>query len=87
MSEQYEVRPDDEFKRIDKLLTEVITDASRSQIQGWLKDKLVEVDGEAVKSNYKVQQGKPLRGASLNQNLWKLPLKISTLILYMKMMT
>ncbi|MFZ0368004.1 MAG: RluA family pseudouridine synthase [Halobacillus sp.] len=60
MSEQYEVRPDDEFKRIDKLLTEVITDASRSQIQGWLKDKLVEVDGEAVKSNYKVQQGETI---------------------------
>jgi len=60
VSEQYEVRQDDEFKRIDKLLTEVITDASRSQIQGWLKDKLVEVDGEAVKSNYKVQQGETI---------------------------
>ncbi|ARI77553.1 RluA family pseudouridine synthase [Halobacillus mangrovi] len=57
MSEQYQVVERDQSKRIDKLLTEIVEDASRSQIQSWLKDKFVLVDGEAVKSNYKVQEG------------------------------
>ncbi len=49
------VTENDQSKRIDKLLTEVIPDSSRSQIQGWLKDHVVLVDGQPVKSNYKVQ--------------------------------
>ncbi|MFQ3545819.1 RluA family pseudouridine synthase [Halobacillus rhizosphaerae] len=57
MSEQYQVLESDQSKRIDKLLSEVITDASRSQIQGWLQEDFVLVNGEAVKNNYKVQQG------------------------------
>ncbi|KHE73041.1 RluA family pseudouridine synthase [Halobacillus sp. BBL2006] len=57
MSEQYQVLESDQSKRIDKLLTEVVEDASRSQIQSWLKDQLVLVNEEAVKSNYKVQEG------------------------------
>ncbi|MCA0983550.1 RluA family pseudouridine synthase [Halobacillus yeomjeoni] len=56
MSEQYHVQETDQSKRIDKLLTEVVEDASRSQIQSWLKADLVLVNGEAVKSNYKVQE-------------------------------
>ncbi|MGP4059739.1 RluA family pseudouridine synthase [Halobacillus sp. H74] len=55
MSEKYVVTENDQSKRIDKLLTEVIPDSSRSQIQGWLRDHVVLVDGKAVKSNYKVQ--------------------------------
>ncbi|WP_281975605.1 RluA family pseudouridine synthase [Halobacillus litoralis] len=55
MSEKYVVTENDQSKRIDKLLTEVIPDSSRSQIQGWLKDHVVLVDGQPVKSNYKVQ--------------------------------
>ncbi|RWZ60676.1 RluA family pseudouridine synthase [Halobacillus fulvus] len=57
MSEHYEVLEQDQSKRIDKLLSDVISDASRSQIQGWLKDAHVTVNGEPVKSNYKVQAG------------------------------
>ncbi|WP_226578551.1 RluA family pseudouridine synthase [Halobacillus litoralis] len=57
MSEQYVVTEQDQSKRIDKLLTDVIADSSRSQIQGWLKSDVVLVDGKAVKSNYKVQAG------------------------------
>ncbi len=57
MSEQYQVLESDQSKRIDKLLSEVITDASRSQVQGWLQEDLVLVNGETVKNNYKVQQG------------------------------
>ncbi|WP_173916544.1 RluA family pseudouridine synthase [Halobacillus sp. Marseille-Q1614] len=60
MKEIYEVTEADESKRIDKLLSEVIEDASRSQIQSWLKDKHVQVDEEFVKSNYKVQAGQTI---------------------------
>lgn len=57
MSEQYKVTENDRSKRIDKVLTDVISEASRSQIQGWLKNNVVLVDGKPVKSNYKVQEG------------------------------
>ncbi|MCP3026191.1 RluA family pseudouridine synthase [Halobacillus sp. A5] len=57
MNEEYKVQDKDESQRIDKLLSDVIEDVSRSQIQSWLKDKYVEVNGESVKSNYKVQAG------------------------------
>ncbi|SEH71584.1 ribosomal large subunit pseudouridine synthase D [Halobacillus karajensis] len=60
MSEHYNVTEQDQSKRIDKLLSDVIADASRSQIQGWLKDDVVLVDGKAVKSNYKVQAGETI---------------------------
>lgn len=57
MSEQYKVEEQDQSKRIDKLLSEVLDDVSRSQVQGWLKDDIVKVNGQGVKSNYKVQEG------------------------------
>ncbi|MCP3031124.1 RluA family pseudouridine synthase [Halobacillus sp. A1] len=57
MNETYLVEETDQSKRIDKLLSDVIEDASRSQIQGWLKEDYVLVNGKAVKSNYKVQAG------------------------------
>ncbi|CDQ19822.1 RluA family pseudouridine synthase [Halobacillus karajensis] len=60
MSEHYNVTEQDQSKRIDKLLSDVIADASRSQIQGWLKDDVVLVGGKAVKSNYKVQAGETI---------------------------
>ncbi|GGF11594.1 putative RNA pseudouridine synthase YlyB [Halobacillus andaensis] len=57
MNEHYKVSEADQAKRIDKLLSDVIQDASRSQIQLWLKEKHVHVNGDVVKSNYKVQEG------------------------------
>ncbi|TGB04987.1 RluA family pseudouridine synthase [Halobacillus salinus] len=57
MSEQYIVEEQDQSKRIDKLLSDALDDVSRSQIQGWLKDNIVKVNGSSVKSNYKVQEG------------------------------
>lgn len=44
-----------ETGRIDKVLSEQLTGYSRSQIQQWLKDKQVQVNGELVKANYKVK--------------------------------
>lgn len=49
-SEQNEVR-------IDKVLTEIIEEASRSQIQTWIKEGHVLVNESTVKSNYKCEEG------------------------------
>lgn len=43
--------------RIDKLLTEVSSDISRSQIQTWIEEGFVEVNQSIVKTNYKCQTG------------------------------
>ncbi|WP_088009213.1 RluA family pseudouridine synthase [Indiicoccus explosivorum] len=43
--------------RIDKAVTAIDPDWSRSQIQGWLKDGYVKVNGNSVKQNYKVKDG------------------------------
>ncbi|MBO0461734.1 RluA family pseudouridine synthase [Enterococcus sp. DIV1298c] len=44
-----------ETGRIDKVLTNLFADYSRSQVQQWLKDGAVAVNGEPVKANYKVK--------------------------------
>ena len=46
-----------ESGRIDKVLTNLFSNYSRSQIQLWLKERAVSVNGEPVKANYKVKQG------------------------------
>lgn len=40
-------------QRVDKILTGVNTDCSRSQIQSWITQDLVSVNGSIVKANYK----------------------------------
>lgn len=45
-----------ETGRIDKVLTGLFNDYSRSQIQLWLKDGVVSVNGQVVKANYKVKK-------------------------------
>ncbi|EOW1883301.1 RluA family pseudouridine synthase [Enterococcus hirae] len=45
-----------ETGRIDKVLTGLFNDYSRSQIQLWLKDGTVSVNGQVVKANYKVKK-------------------------------
>src|SRR5690625_2065179 len=42
--------------RIDKLLSDVYKNASRSQIQKWINDGYVTVNGQEIKSNYKGQE-------------------------------
>ncbi|MGY3703065.1 pseudouridine synthase [Vagococcus martis] len=46
---------EDKKGRIDKVLAEIYPDYSRSQIQSWLKEEAVSVNGEIVKANYKVK--------------------------------
>jgi 23S rRNA pseudouridine1911/1915/1917 synthase len=43
--------------RLDKVISETLADYSRSQVQSWLKADAVTVNGESVKSNYKVSSG------------------------------
>lgn len=44
-------------ERIDKFLSDSLPEVSRSYIQKLIKDKLVTVNGKAVKSNYKLNTG------------------------------
>ncbi|SHN15306.1 RluA family pseudouridine synthase [Gracilibacillus kekensis] len=56
MSEpQYIVNEAEQGTRIDKLLTNVTSDYSRSQIRTWFDKNLVTVNGKTVKPNYKCQ--------------------------------
>ncbi|MCT2538039.1 RluA family pseudouridine synthase [Aquibacillus koreensis] len=51
------IQPEEQGMRIDKVLASLNEDASRSQVQSWIKDQLVKVDDEPIKSNYKCQKG------------------------------
>ena len=55
--EQINVTIQTEKGRIDKVLSEHLPNHSRSQIQQWLKEKHVTVNGETVRANYKVTAG------------------------------
>ncbi|KKB73819.1 MULTISPECIES: RluA family pseudouridine synthase [Bacillus] len=57
--EQYEmtVQNDHKGERIDKYLTAMESDWSRTQVQQWIKEDRVHVNEKAVKANYKVQPG------------------------------
>lgn len=52
-------------RRIDKLLTELNPDRSRSAIQTWIVEDYVTVNGETVKANYKCQTDDEIK--------WKIP--------------
>lgn len=54
--EQINFTVKEEKGRIDKVLSEQLSH-SRSQIQLWLKEQYVTVNGEIVRSNYKVKSG------------------------------
>lgn len=43
--------------RIDRVLTNYLTDKSRAEIQAWIKSELVKVDGEPIKANYRCAEG------------------------------
>lgn len=52
------VEQDESGERIDKFLAQVEEgDWSRTQIQGWIKEGNVEVNGKQVKGNYRLQEG------------------------------
>ncbi|WP_429844840.1 RluA family pseudouridine synthase [Brevibacillus sp. FIR094] len=49
------VEPADKHERIDKFITLQNEDWSRSQVQAWVKEGRVTVNGEPIKNNYKLQ--------------------------------
>lgn len=55
MRDHYTFKIKNETGRIDKVLSEKIKEASRSQIQGWIKDQMVTVNSQVIKPNYTVQ--------------------------------
>jgi 23S rRNA pseudouridine1911/1915/1917 synthase len=55
---EWTVGPEEAGERIDKFVTESLeTETSRTQVQQWIKDGCVTVNGAAVKPNYKLAEG------------------------------
>ncbi|GAA0330336.1 RluA family pseudouridine synthase [Oceanobacillus sp. FSL W7-1293] len=57
---QHTVTETEHKKRVDKILADVLHEYSRSQIQGWIEEGNVKLNGEAVKANQKCQTGESL---------------------------
>jgi 23S rRNA pseudouridine1911/1915/1917 synthase len=53
----YKVSEEEHLERIDKLLTSMNEEWSRSQVQQWIKNDLVVVNENVVKGNYKCKTG------------------------------
>lgn len=51
---------EDKGTRIDKFLAEQFSEWSRTQIQQWIKDELVLINGQTVKANYKLAENDEL---------------------------
>ncbi len=51
----FEINEEETGIRIDKFLADANPDWSRSQIQDWIKNELVLVNGKVIKSNYKLR--------------------------------
>ncbi|MEK4024151.1 RluA family pseudouridine synthase [Sporosarcina sp. FSL W7-1283] len=54
---EYEITEETAGNRIDKALALLQPDWSRTQIQQWVKDERIQVNGSFMKSNYKVKTG------------------------------
>lgn len=57
---QHIVTETEHKKRVDKILSDLLQDYSRSQIQGWIELGNVKVNGEKVKANQKCQSGETI---------------------------
>ncbi|MEC5422767.1 RluA family pseudouridine synthase [Virgibacillus sp. C22-A2] len=54
---QHTVTEEQEKMRLDKLLTQINPDCSRSQVQSWITKELVTVNNDVVKANYTCHLG------------------------------
>ena len=77
----YQVSDGQSGIRIDRYLSEMNEELSRSYIQKLLKEQKITVNGSAVKANYKVQEGDEI---SVKSRIYFR--KISLWIFFMKMM-
>ena len=82
----YQVSDGQSGIRIDRYLSEMNEELSRSYIQKLLKEQKITVNGSAVKANYKVQEGDEISVAvpDINEPIYFR--KISLWIFFMKMM-
>jgi len=53
----FEIDENTHGQRLDKALSELLSDVSRSQIQDWIKEKNVSVNGSSRKQTYRLEQG------------------------------
>lgn len=53
----HEVQENEKGERLDKLITSLNKEWTRSQVQQWIKDKHVTVNEQYMKANYKVSMG------------------------------
>lgn len=51
------LKVNNESGRIDKVLSDIYPDFTRSQIQNWIKSRAILVNDQSTKANYKVQPG------------------------------
>lgn len=84
MTENQHIVTESENKmRIDKLLTQIVPDVSRSQVQSWIGDYFVFVNGQNVKGNYKCQTNDQISWSIPEQKLLELiPENIPLSIIY-----
>ncbi|SFD86090.1 RluA family pseudouridine synthase [Fictibacillus sp. KU28468] len=54
---EVKIEEEQQSERIDKVVTSIESDWSRSQVQNWVKDGMVTVNGKTVKTNYKCSAG------------------------------
>lgn len=84
----YQVSDGQSGIRIDRYLSEMNEELSRSYIQKLLKEQKITVNGSAVKANYKVQEGDEISVAVPDHKMKPgyTSRKISLWIFFMKMM-
>lgn len=58
---EYIVSEEQQDERVDKIITPLGEDWSRTAVQNWIKEGFVTVNGKQVKSNYKCQSGDVIR--------------------------
>src|SRR5438874_10450503 len=56
----FTIQPEDQGQRLDRWLALALPDHSRSEIQRWIKEGLVLIDGVAPKASQKVEAGQTL---------------------------
>ncbi|MCQ6265721.1 RluA family pseudouridine synthase [Fictibacillus sp. WQ 8-8] len=54
---EVKIEEEQQSERIDKVVTSIESDWSRSQVQNWVKEGMVTVNGKTVKTNYKCSAG------------------------------
>lgn len=83
----YTITDADIGTRLDKIATDCFDGFSRVQIQGFIDDGSLLVNGSPQKSKYRVKSGDTLTLTAVLDNHSEDLLKISRLTLFIKMMT